>query len=257
MTEQAPSTGRFVWCDLWTSDLEAAKTFYLTLFPAWRLASSGTGPGGAYHELSLDGRGIGGMMVPVETKVPSRWVPYATVTSVEEACEKVKSLGGRVYMPPTDAQGVGRFAVTADAQGAVFHPITLLEEPPEHSGPMPDGAFCWHELHTPDPASAAAFYTSILGWSHAEIPTPMGPYHLFRRGDRDAAGILPMPAGAAAEPGWLVYIYASDVEATSAKVVSLGGKILLPSRQMPGVGQFAVCSDPTGATFALFRSERA
>ena len=122
---------------------------------------------------------------------------------------------------------------------------------------MIDGAFCWFELHAPDPGGASVFYTSVLGWTHAEIPTPMGPYHLFRRGDRDAAGILAMPPGATAPPAWLAYIYAIDVEAAGTRGTELGGKILVPSRAMPGVGQFAVCSDPTGDTFALFRSERA
>jgi len=33
---------------------------------------------------------------------------------------KVESLGGRTYVPPTAIEGMGRFAVFADPQGAVF-----------------------------------------------------------------------------------------------------------------------------------------
>jgi uncharacterized protein len=131
-----------------------------------------------------------------------------------------------------------------------------VDDPPERSGPMPEGAFCWYELLAKRPALAATFYSALLGWSHTEVPTPMGAYHLFRRGDRDAAGLMPMPPGAGGPSQWLVYIYARDIDASAARVPELGGKVLRPVTAVPGIGQLAVVADPQGAVFCLFRSER-
>jgi hypothetical protein len=259
MSETHFRPGRFVWCSLMTTDLDAAKKFYLALFPTWQHAAVDMGPEAPpYDRLSIDGHGIGGMVaVQGGVDTPSRWVPFATVRDVEAACAAVVELGGKVTAGPAEVPQRGRFAIVEDGQGAVFAPFALLEEPPEQSGPMPEGAFCWHELLSKRPEEAARFYTEVLGWTHAEVPTPLGPYHLFRRGDRDAAGMMPMPSDATGRPAWLVYVYTSDVAAAAEKVKALGGSILAPPKSMPGIGQLAVAQDPTGALFALFRSERA
>jgi predicted enzyme related to lactoylglutathione lyase len=39
---------------------------------------------------------------------------------VADAVAKVRELGGSVVMEPMDAEGVGRFAVVTDPQGATF-----------------------------------------------------------------------------------------------------------------------------------------
>jgi predicted enzyme related to lactoylglutathione lyase len=258
MSEATPAPGRFVWADLMTTDLEAAKRFYFGLFPTWKDDPVEIGPAaGNYHRFSLEGRGAGGMIaLDGSHSVVSHWVPYATVTSVDEACARAVALGGKVRVPAADIPNVGRSALLADAQGALLSPIALREEPPEQSGPMAVGAFCWHELLTPDAAAATAFYTALLGWSHAALPMGEALYHLFRRGEKDAAGMLQMPPGAKGPPTWLVYMYTPDLEASVAKLKELGGTLHMGPRAMPGVGQLAVVADPTGAMFSLFRSER-
>lgn len=57
-------------------------------------------------------------------------------------------------------------------------------------------------------------------------------------------------------PHWLPYIAASDVDASTAKVKELGGKVLMDAMDIEKVGKFSVVQDPTGAAFALFRSAR-
>jgi predicted enzyme related to lactoylglutathione lyase len=51
---------------------------------------------------------------------PPNWLPYFMVEDVDATTAKVQSGGGAVYMPPNTMEGVGRFAVLADPQGAVF-----------------------------------------------------------------------------------------------------------------------------------------
>jgi predicted enzyme related to lactoylglutathione lyase len=44
-----------------------------------------------------------------------------------------------------------------------------------------------------------------------------------------------------------------DCNATAARAASLGATTCVPPTDIPGIGQFAVFSDPQGATFAIYR----
>jgi len=107
------------WNELMTSDIEGARTFYTNLF-GWTLK-----PSPEYTEINVGSTGVGGMMqiTPEMKGMPTAWTPYFCVADCDATAEKVKSLGGRVYMPPTDIPNVGRFAVLADPQGATFNII--------------------------------------------------------------------------------------------------------------------------------------
>jgi predicted enzyme related to lactoylglutathione lyase len=55
---------------------------------------------------------------------------------------------------------------------------------------------------------------------------------------------------------WLIYITVADVEASAAKCVELGGKVLAGPRDLGGQGRFCVIQDPAGAVVALFSPKR-
>ena len=57
--------------------------------------------------------------------MPPNWLPYFRVADADKTVARVKSLGGTIKMGPQDIQGVGRFAVVQDPQGAVFAIIYL------------------------------------------------------------------------------------------------------------------------------------
>src|SRR5215212_3502135 len=103
------------WNELATNDGNASRDFYSQLF-GWTMKVSPE-----YTEIHLDGKGIGGIRTlnPGEP-APPNWMPYFLVDDVDATAAKAQASGGRAYMPPTDMQGVGRFAVLADPQGAVF-----------------------------------------------------------------------------------------------------------------------------------------
>jgi len=55
--------------------------------------------------------------------MPTAWTPYICVADADATVEKVKSSGGKIYMGPHEIPNVGRFAVCADPQGAMFNII--------------------------------------------------------------------------------------------------------------------------------------
>ena len=59
--------------------------------------------------------------------MPPAWGCYVTVDDVDAIAERVPGLGGKVFVPPMDIPGVGRFTVIADPQGAVLNLITYVD----------------------------------------------------------------------------------------------------------------------------------
>jgi predicted enzyme related to lactoylglutathione lyase len=96
----------------------------------------------------------------------------------------------------------------------------------------------------------------VIGQPSAEPDAAQQPYWIARNGGLDVAGIVLQPPGATYRPFWLPYIAVSDVEASASQAVSLGGSVLTPPTDIPGLGRFAVLVDPVGASFAVYRSAR-
>jgi uncharacterized protein len=120
----------------------------------------------------------------------------------------------------------------------------------------PQGAFVWYELMTSDPDAAAAFYAKVVGWIAADSGMPGMKYILVHAGPAHVGGIMAIPdvAGAmGAQPGWEGYIAVADVDAAAARIAAAGGKICKAPDDIPGVGRYAVMTDPHGASFMIFR----
>jgi predicted enzyme related to lactoylglutathione lyase len=112
--------GAFVWNELDTRDMDAAKNFYTKVF-RWTAETSGEGER-AYTQWKLNGRSIaGGMQMGASfpPDLPANWLTYFAAADLDRAIAKVKELGGAEMMPGMDTEQ-GRFAVVADPQGAVF-----------------------------------------------------------------------------------------------------------------------------------------
>jgi hypothetical protein len=121
------------------------------------------------------------------------------------------------------------------------------------------GTFCWHELGTRDAAAARAFYCTLFGWTARDQPMPgdCGTYTLLRAGDGEVAGMYQLdgPRFEGVPSHWMAYLWVDDVAATAGKVAALGGTVVAPPMDVPGVGDIAIAQDPTGAHFGLFHGK--
>jgi uncharacterized protein len=124
----------------------------------------------------------------------------------------------------------------------------------EHKMPA-NGAFCWNELATTDSDAAIKFYTELLGWQVKESTGAGMVYNEIVVDGQPVGGIYKMGAecGGAenAPPRWIAYVAVDDVDEAAAKVAELGGKVLQPPMDIPGVGRMCFINDPTGAAISL------
>lgn len=123
----ANEPGTFCWNELITTDLDAAKAFYKSVF-GWDAEDMGP-PGGppAYTEWKLAGKSVGGMMAKsaeMPADMPPNWGVYFAVADTDASVAKAQELGASVLMGPADIEP-GRFAVLADDLGAVFSILRL------------------------------------------------------------------------------------------------------------------------------------
>lgn len=124
MDEQYKQHGAFSWCELQTTDVGAAKTFYSQLF-GWTTEEM-TMPGMTYTIVKAGGKEVGGIMaIPKEAQgMPPMWGAYVTVDDVDSMARTAERLGAKLLVPPMDIPKVGRFCVIKDPQGAVISAIT-------------------------------------------------------------------------------------------------------------------------------------
>lgn len=248
--------GSFCWLELGTTDQNAAKKFYGTLF-GWTSDDSPMGPGETYTTFQLDGKkaaaGYTLMKDMVEKGIPPHWMLYIAVESADAAAKKAAELGGKVMAEPFDVFEHGRMAVIQDPTGATI----CVWQPNKHKGieirGVP-GTLCWADLNTPQAEAAAKFYGDWMGWKYE---TGKDGYRHIINGSSKEDMIGGIPPQFHAPPGtpahWLPYIAAADCKATASKAASLGARTLMPAEQIPEVGTIAVLADPQGAVFALYQ----
>lgn len=117
----------------------------------------------------------------------------------------------------------------------------------------PDGTPIWFELNTTDEAKAKNFYAAAIGWTISRSPMPEhGGYLIASAADGAAiAGVATPPPNTPSLPNWSIYFGTSDVDAAAAKVKQLGGSIQVEPMDIPGVGRFAIATDPQHVSFML------
>jgi predicted enzyme related to lactoylglutathione lyase len=246
----------FFWYELMTTDMDAAEAFYSAVI-GWKAEPFDSAPGmPRYTVMKVGDRGVGGIMtLPEDARamgMPPAWVGYIPADDIEASTKALKKAGGKVHREPSDSPGVGRFAVVADPQGAMFMLLqpTGPDQPPVAMGTA--GHVGWHELYTTDWQAAFDFYSGQYGWVKDQ-PFDMGEmgiYQLYCVNGEQTGGMMNKPEQIPT-PVWLFYFNVPAIDAAAKRVTDNGGKALMGPMEVPG-GQWIVqCQDPQGAHFAL------
>ncbi len=245
--------GRIVWHELLTKDKKKALEFYPKLV-GWTVTEfPGPDP---YHMWTNKGENLGGtMQMPKEAgPAPSHWLMYMCVDDADASAAQAIKLGGKQYVKPTDIPTVGRFAVLADPQGAMFAILQPASDRYIEDKPPRIGEFSWAELTSDDAKAGFRFYQAMFRWEARQSMDmgPMGTYQLFSRPGvaHDLGGMMnrtpDMPPSF-----WNPYIKVKSVDELADKVKALGGKVEKGPMDVPDGGRIMICTDNTGAIFSL------
>lgn len=243
--ESERAATRFAWHDLVALDVEASRTFYTQLF-GWAFLPSGvTG----YDWIVFDNRVIGGLVDAAKLPRAPRsavWLTGVTVDDLADATARVKDAGGAVLREPLTLPRRGGLAVVTDPDGALLQ--LVADNPHAHvrSNP-PVGGWLWTELIANDPAGAADFYRTVLGFD--AVPE-REQYTLLTEGDAPQAGIVPNPFEDTAAT-WVPFVRVADPSVTAQRAIDLGGRVVLPPGQDFRGGSVSLILDPGGAPLAL------
>ena len=248
--------GTFCWVALSTTDRAAAKKFYGGLF-GWSYDDVPAGPNDTYTLAQISGKDVGGMSDLMDEQktmnIPPHWASYIEVADCDATVAKAAQLGGQVLVPTIDVMGKGKMAFLADPDGAAFG----LWQSMSHKGAQlrdEPNTLCWNELGSRRLDVVGAFYTNLFGWKTNVMTGAKGPYTMFLNGETPIGGMYPITPDMGAMPShWIPYFAVADLEASNAKVKSLGGKTIMGPVEVPNMGRFTIQLDPQGAAFALWR----
>jgi predicted enzyme related to lactoylglutathione lyase len=115
--------GAMIWNELITDKPDTALAFYEAVLGMTHTDVE-MGPGQTYHMLKVGSTDVGGCMEPPMPDVPNHWHVYFAVEDADATATKAAAQGGQVAVDPFDIPSVGRSAVLADPQGAVFSVLT-------------------------------------------------------------------------------------------------------------------------------------
>lgn len=243
--------GEIVWADLVTTDVEAAVTFYSTVF-GWEIRDSGD-PN--YIELAHGDELVCAIAAFEDDDVPpggASWLVSVSVADVDETASKVIEFGGSVLEEPYDLPDRGRLAVVTDSQGAVLMLLRAAGGDPARSK-VTSGAWAWAELWTRDIDKAVAFYEKAIGYRAVRDESGEGrPPVVLTTQEEPRATVVEIP-WEYVEPNWLPYVLVTDGRETLKEILDAGGSVLFTSDDVAeDTGTFAaIVSDPTGAVFAI------
>lgn len=246
-------TGKFIWYDLATSELEKQKEFYGAVF-GWTFRSIGDTTDN--YTLIINGdHNVAGMfsVKPKEgADAGALWIGLMSTDDPAQAVATVKQSGGAVHTPPITMAQRGTFALLRDPEGALFGVLkSATGDPPDRATAI--GDFLWMDLFANQPPKESEFYQKVAGY---EISTSAVKENVERivlnAHGKPRAGVVPLPKDAN-RAGWLPYIRVADVNETLKKVTDAGGYIMVAPDEDLLHGNLAIFSDPQGGVLGVVK----
>ncbi|MEO8209213.1 MAG: VOC family protein [bacterium] len=241
--------GQVVWRDLVTANPKLAAEFYKNVF-GWTSSQVVTGDQ-PYWIFKSNGKPVAGMylMTDGKKKAGGEWVPYFSVSSLEDFIKKSRTGGSNLIVKPVELEGRGNVALLTDPQGAYFAIIKSSNGDPVRTDP-PEFDFLWNELWSNDIQKSADFYKMIFNSQVEDKKDDERPYIILKNNGKLSSGIIKNPVEDVRN-NWVQYIRVSDVKKTEQKVKDAGGNVIIPVDSTIRNGTVSVFLDPTGAAIAI------
>ena len=246
-------TGKFIWFDLATTELDKQKAFYGNVF-GWKFRKVSSTED--MYTLASNGKAdVAGMFSfkPREgASGGALWIGLMSTGDPAKAASIVANNGGSIHTKPKELAKRGTYAILRDAEGALFGVLK------SDSGDPPDmeieiGDFFWMDLFAKEPSKAAQFYQQLAGYEISKGEAKEGVERLLLTSHGKArAGIVPLPEDAN-RAGWLPYVRVDDVAATLKKVTDAGGFIMVPPAEDLLDGNLAIFADPQGGILGIVK----
>ncbi len=122
--------GTFVWNELLTRDVEAAKAFDARIV-GWTFKPMPMPESGTYWLAEIDGKPVAGIMAmphDMPPHVPAHWFEYLEVDDVDARLKLIMEAGGAMMRSPFDVPDVGRLGFATDSTGAALGLMTPERE---------------------------------------------------------------------------------------------------------------------------------
>ena len=240
MDTPAHRPGTPAWVDVTVDALEAHGTWraFLTALFGWSWDQEGDAPS-HYAVARHDGRAVLGLTV--DPAAPVALTTYFATGDAEASLTAALALGATATTSVLAVGGLGRMALLRDPTGA---PVGLWE-----AGTFADfgatgepGAPGWFDHHSDDPATAAAFYASLLG--HGVVDTGDPAMSVIADGERWLASFSPSRGPEQGPPAWNPIYLVDSLERAREAALRAGGSVLLEEMDVPG-GSICVVGEPT------------
>ena len=118
------------------------------------------------------------------------------------------------------------------------------------------------EIYADDPEKLAKFYTSLFDWT---IDPMQGmDYWYIKTVETDAKGMATQAGGINGglmkrppgyEGAWINYINVESIEDSIARAEKLGAQVMKRKTAVPGIGWFAILTDPQRNPFAIWKMD--
>jgi predicted enzyme related to lactoylglutathione lyase len=167
-------------------------------------------------------------------KAPKRAVKKAVKKAVRKRTTAARSPRAAARRPArrrASARPAARPAVRAAARPAARPQVR-------------NGVITHTELASADPAATREWCATVLGWQFGEpMPTPTGPYHMWRFDNGSGGGIR---ANNPPEvPGSIPYCEVADIQVAYARALAAGAREMLAPEQLGGgMGWIAIVAAP-------------
>ncbi len=116
----------------------------------------------------------------------------------------------------------------------------------------------YFEIPADDVNRAQEFYKKVFGWDMQKWSNPGHDYWMFEtKDDKGNSGLGGgMMKRQSTQHTVTNYITVSSIDEYSSKIEQSGGKVIIPKKEIPNMGFFAICLDSENNMFGIYEDNK-